>query len=247
MPGFKTTVNRILKSLCEILKELNNFYKAVLLDFYITFQLCFICETRVLMVTSLAVSSPRSLVETHSFCIMAMKTRRSRRDLQQAIRNNVHSLVSSDDENDTQKRDYTLNYGKAMKKKATACNHECKVQAEIKCGNHIFIFSATMYELYRDELRDHYQNINDDPESGVKVTFKDCKDRSGMIVGSQIRVSERTGNGCGQLKFVMNLYHTKSKLMVNGREVSRFNAEHQNIIDTILATEEVSRLDHELF
>ena len=69
-----------------------------------------------------------------------------------------------------------------MKKKATACNHEYKVQTEIKCGNHIFIFSAAMYELYSYELREHYQSINDDPELGVKVTFKDCKGRSGVIV-----------------------------------------------------------------
>ena len=32
----------------------------------------------------------------------------------------------------------------------------------------------------------------------MKVTFKDCKDKSGAFVESQIRVFEGIGNGCGQ-------------------------------------------------
>ena len=45
----------------------------------------------------------------------------------------------------------------------------------------------------------------------------------------------------------MNMFHTKSKLMVNGKEAGLFNAQHQKIIDSILATEEVSRLDRDMF
>lgn len=141
---------------------------------------------------------------------MTMRTRRSTRNLQQTgLNGEVHSLISSDDESGTQTRNYTLNYTKAMKKKAEACGAAYKVTAEEKNGNHIFRFSTAMYELYRDELTGHYQSISDDASSGLKITFKDCEDNSGMVVESQIRVSERLGSGCGQLKFVMNLYHTK--------------------------------------
>ena len=36
------------------------------------------------------------------------------------------------------------------------------------------------------------------------------------------------------LKYTINLYHTKSKVMVNGREASQFNIEHMEITETIL-------------
>lgn len=176
---------------------------------------------------------------------MTITTRRSTRNLQQASLDSYDRIQLSGDENDTE-RDYTLNYEKAFQKKAVACKADYKVQAEVKHGNYIFSFSAGMYELYRDELREHYERLNDDSRSGVKVTFKDCTDRSGSTVESQIRVFERIGNGCGQQKYVMNLYHTKSRVMVNGKEVSHFNAEHQRIVDKILTSEDVSFLDQEL-
>ena len=85
------------------------------------------------------------------------------------------------------------------------------------------------------------------PTRALKLLLETVKKNSGMVIESQIRVSERHGSGYGQLNFVMNLYHTKSKLMVNGKEAALFNAEHQKIIDSILATEEVSRLDQDMF
>ena len=46
-------------------------------------------------------------------------------------------------------RDYELNYWRAMRKKAKACQTAYLVNSEIKGENHIFDFSASMYELYR--------------------------------------------------------------------------------------------------
>ena len=86
-----------------------------------------------------------------------------------------------------------------------------------------------MYELYRGALQEHYACLNDCSRSGLKVTFKGCKDKSGAIVESQIRVFERIGNGCGQQKYIMNLYHTKSRVMVYGFDVYHFNTEHQKL------------------
>ena len=51
---------------------------------------------------------------------------------------------------------------KAHLKKLSDCNTDLKVQSELKHGNFKFIFSAGMYELYRDALRDHYACLNDD-------------------------------------------------------------------------------------
>ena len=142
---------------------------------------------------------------------MTVTTPRSTRNLQQA---SLDSELSCS-ENDSQ-RDYTLNYERAPLKNLSACNTDLNVQSESKHWNFVFTFSVGMYELYRDALRDHYACLNDDPRSGVKVTFKDCKDKSGAFVESLIRVFERIGKGCGQQKYIMNLYHTKSRIMVNG-------------------------------
>ena len=50
-----------------------------------------------------------------------------------------------------------MNYAKAMKTKTEACDVAYQVLAEVKTGNHISKFSIAMYELYRNELRGHYQ------------------------------------------------------------------------------------------
>ena len=49
-----------------------------------------------------------------------------------------------------------LNYEKAMRKKAKACKAEYLIKGEIKGENHIFSFSAAMYELYRNRLAEHF-------------------------------------------------------------------------------------------
>ena len=49
-----------------------------------------------------------------------------------------------------------------------------------------------------------------------------------------------------KLKYTINLYHTKSKLMVNGSEAHRFNLEHVRITDSILHNQNVASLDREM-
>ena len=39
------------------------------------------------------------------------------------------------------------------------------------------------------------------------------------------------------------MYHTKSKLMVNGREAQKFNQEHSRITNLVLQNENVNQLD----
>lgn len=67
--------------------------------------------------------------------------------MQTGLNGEGHGLISSDDESGTQNRNYTLNYSKAMRKKAEACGAAYKVLAEVKNGYHIFKFSTAMYEI----------------------------------------------------------------------------------------------------
>ena len=85
-------------------------------------------------------------------------------------------------------RDYVLNYEKAMRKKAKACKAEYLIKSEIKGENHIFSFSAAMYELYRNRLAEHFRILNDNPSVSIKVRFKDSADKSGNVVESLLKV-----------------------------------------------------------
>ena len=49
-----------------------------------------------------------------------------------------------------------------------------------------------------------------------------------------------------KLKYTINLYETKSKLMVNGSEAQRFNLEHVRITDSILHSQDVASLDRKM-
>ena len=51
-------------------------------------------------------------------------------------------------------------------------------------------------------------------------------DKSGAKVESQIKILQSPDN---DLKYTINLYHTRSKLIVNGVEAHRFNEEHAEI------------------
>ena len=144
-------------------------------------------------------------------------------------------------------RDYMLNYEKAMRKKAKACKAEYLIKSEIKGENHIFSFSAAMYELYRNRLAEHFRILNDNPSVSIKVRFKDSADKSGNVVESLLKVYHITPGGYDKLKYTISLYHTNTRIMVNGRQAALFNIEHSKITESIMASEQVSVLDQELY
>ncbi|MEW8547355.1 MAG: hypothetical protein AB2693_27925, partial [Candidatus Thiodiazotropha sp.] len=168
-----------------------------------------------------------------------MTTRRSTRNLRQ------HELQaqSGDTSDEDTCRDYDLNYDKAIKKKAKACNVEYSVRGGVKGENHVFSFSTAMYELYRDNLIEHLRGLNDNPDANIKVQCKDISEKSGMVVESQLKVYQRAQNGGSKLNYTINLYHTNNRMMVNGKMASRFNTEHLRITEQILAREQVSILN----
>ena len=136
-----------------------------------------------------------------------------------------------------------MNYGRAIRKKAKARQAAYLVTCEIKDGNPIFSFSAAMYELYRIRLAEHFHALNDDLSLNIKVRFKDCIDKSGMVVESLLKVYRTSPSGYDRLKFTINIYHTDTgtRIMVNGRQAAHFKAEHSKISDFILASEQGGR------
>ena len=134
-----------------------------------------------------------------------------------------------------------------MKKKAKACNTPYLVSNENKGGNHIFNFSAAMYELYKQRLCDHFYKLSEDQNSNIKINFKDRFDKSGATIETLMKVYQKSKSGNDRLKCSVNMYHTNTRIMVNGRKSSQFNVEHSKITDLILASEQVSVLNEEQY
>ena len=151
-----------------------------------------------------------------------------------AVDNSPHSYT----------RGYTLNVDKTWKKKLEACNVDYKIRSDFKGGNFVFEFSAAMYELYRMALIAHFESRENAAAANIKVQCNDIFDKSGAKVESQIKILKSPDN---DLKYTINLYHTRSKVMVNDAEADGFNAEHAEISKRILSSEDVNKLDRKFF
>ena len=153
---------------------------------------------------------------------------------------NISPNLDVCDSSELSQRGYALNMDKAIQKKIETCNTEYKVLSEQKANNYIFYFSTAMYELYRTALVEHFRSCTSNEQTDTKISYKDCSDQSGATVESQIKVYPK---GNLKQKYIINMYHTKSKIMVNGSEAHRFSQEHSSITDKILQSEDVSKLD----
>ena len=107
--------------------------------------------------------------------------------------------------------------------------------------------SSGIYELYRHTLIAYCENLEMDSKSPLKVQIKPIKDKKGVNVETQIRVGyRRNGKSSGTPKYTVNLYHTKSNKMVNGREAHLFTGDHKAAVTTILTIQNLDSIDQEL-
>lgn len=144
-------------------------------------------------------------------------------------------------------KDYSLNKEKALKKKAEKCLSEFCITYTNKSGNHIFDFSTVMYELYKAATVKFYEGANSSLRS-VVVVFEQSTDESGKVhVETIIKVHRKIQKGRGSLKFCMNMYHTKNKIMVNGSDIKLFNTNHQQIVNNILEMADIRALDKVMY
>ena len=72
-------------------------------------------------------------------------------------------------------------------------------------------------------------------------------DKQGMFVESQVRVShKRSGRSRGQLRYTVNLYHTRSSIKISGNEAYSFTDDHKKAINRILAIQNLDTIDQGL-
>ena len=174
-------------------------------------------------------------------------TRRTARNLQRLA--GVEDAGSPDaickiQESEGSTSGYTLNVNKTWKKQTRGLHVYYKNRSEFKCGNFALEFLAAMYELYRMALVAHFESLENTATASIKVLCNDIFDKSGAKVESQIKILQSPDN---DLKYTINLYHSRSKLILYGVEADGFNEEHAEISKRFLSSEDVNKLDRKFF
>ena len=81
-------------------------------------------------------------------------------------------------------------------------------------------------DRFSHDMVEYFESLKDNAQTKIKIAYKDCSDKSGATVESQLRIYPKDSK---KLKFVINMYHSKSKVMVNGKEAHTFSQEHFGI------------------
>ena len=144
-------------------------------------------------------------------------------------------------------RDYVLDKKRALEKKMLSCMNDTKIEYIPKDNNHIYTMSTAMYELYKLEIMNFYECRAEADEHNLKVKMSNIFDKNRACVETQIKVHQKTQRGCGKLKFTLNLYHTASRIMANGKNTELFLKHHDEVVRSILSKKEIKDLDKRIF
>ena len=144
-------------------------------------------------------------------------------DVQDASSNNIsirsHSKASGSDPSGTSnsdstiihKVDYRLNKNKSITKKIRACEREHEIIAEYKTGNIILTIQGGLYEIMKLTIQRLY---SDHPIENKRIVPKVSIEKSkNYETACTYTVFEN-----GEKVYVVNLYHTQSKIMINGKK-----------------------------
>lgn len=119
-------------------------------------------------------------------------------------------------------KDYALDKNKSFAKKNDSCAKE-HMKCEMKRGNNLVIeLSTAAYELSETCIHELFNNDS----FPFAVEKRDGLDLNGANVDICYRVFNKKSDGsCGRmLKYVVNLYHTTSQILVNGSKIDLFTS-----------------------
>ena len=123
----------------------------------------------------------------------------------------------------------TLNTKTTIQKKIEACNLTQKITYHEKTGNHIFQMQPNTYNIYTKRICQHYTQRSEDGTYLHMVTITDRDDQTGSEVETKIQINNKTStNRKGCLRFSIMMYHTTSKIMVNGKHGHLFFNDNQH-------------------
>jgi len=115
----------------------------------------------------------------------------------------------------TEKRSYQLNKTKALKKKIAACNRDT-VSIQLTGGGINITFNTSMYEMFRTAVETFYNSTIMEN----RCTHFFVHDKKQRNVESKFKIS------FGNSSYTLNMYHSTSKCLVNGKMTTSFCNEH---------------------
>ena len=106
--------------------------------------------------------------------------------------------------------DYSLNKTKSAHKLIRSTEREFELVTEYKTGNIVFTLQLGLYEILKLAIHKLYTNH---PSEGREITYRPTIEKSNDLeVGCVYTVFDY-----GEKAYVVNLYHTTCKLVVNGK------------------------------
>ena len=126
---------------------------------------------------------------------------------------------------------YTLNEERCVSKKLSACRREnYTIERKEKCAN--VVFNAASYEMFRRAAVRYYNNNQD-----YEIVGKPLKDKASNIAAEVVQIHFRQIRNTPKA-YTLNLYNTKSSVMVNGQHFEVFVDDDLPVI-----TELIDQLD----
>ncbi|CAC5368275.1 unnamed protein product [Mytilus coruscus] len=116
---------------------------------------------------------------------------------------------------------FSLNKRKAMDKKLEQCNRQADILLMYKHENYILELSLAAYELLKLAMTEYFANHNI-----YKIQAKDQKDKHGLCTRTSYSVINLNSN---KQQYRINLFHTTSRIEVNGRGRQEFLLHLQDI------------------
>ena len=129
---------------------------------------------------------------------------------------------------------FSMNEEAAVRKKIKTCNEE-PLLVKLEKGNNLRIFcSTTAFEGVKQIIENTVSKIN-------KIEYIRNEDQEGRIYSESIRVREKESRR-NQVIYAVNIYRTKSSLLINGPQMQKFIVEVIPIVQ-LWALENKSAID----
>ena len=129
---------------------------------------------------------------------------------------------------------FSMNEEAAVRKKIKTCNEE-PLLVKLEKGNNLRIFcSTTAFEGVKQIIENTVSKIN-------KIEYIRNEDQEGRIYSESIRVREKESRR-NQVIYTVNIYRTKSSLLINGPQMQKFILEVIPIVQ-LWALENKSAID----
>lgn len=140
--------------------------------------------------------------------------------------------------------DYTLNVRKALQKKAAKTKDEA-ITHELKSHNVVVKCNTAAYEIIKNNMFEILAAEMEKICKNVKVKYDPKTERKGVQVSQVISVETSNREEC----FIVNMYHTTSSIMVNGKGFGLFYSKIlTKIYDLVIENEEeISKLNDNIW